>query len=51
MRGAGREPETLTWLVNPGIDIPAEASAIHGITTERAQAEGMDPAEAAEEIS
>lgn len=51
VRGGRREPETLTWLVNPGIEIPAEASAIHGITTERAQAEGMDPAKAAEEIS
>ena len=51
VRGEGRAPETLTWLVNPGIDIPAEATAVHGITTERAQAEGMDPVRAAEEIS
>jgi DNA polymerase III subunit epsilon len=31
-------------LVNPGIDIPAEATAVHGISTERARAEGGDPA-------
>lgn len=34
------------WLVNPGVEIPAEAAAIHGITTERARAEGQ-PAAAA----
>lgn len=30
------------WLLNPGIDIPAEAAAVHGITTEQAQSEGQD---------
>jgi DNA polymerase III epsilon subunit-like protein/ADP-ribose pyrophosphatase YjhB (NUDIX family) len=28
------------WLADPGIDIPAGASAVHGITTVRARAEG-----------
>lgn len=28
------------WLADPGIDIPEGASAVHGITTERARAEG-----------
>lgn len=28
-------------IVNPGVEIPEEAAAVHGITTERAQAEGM----------
>ena len=28
------------WLANPGIEIPEGASAVHGITTERARAEG-----------
>lgn len=51
VRGGVRKAETLTWLVNPGTEIPAEATAVHGITTERAQAEGIDPARAAEEIS
>jgi DNA polymerase-3 subunit epsilon len=31
------------WLINPGMDIPEEAAAIHGITTEKAQADGQDP--------
>jgi DNA polymerase III epsilon subunit-like protein len=40
--GAGMGTAWHTWLVNPGIEIPAKAAAIHGITTERARAEGMD---------
>ena len=31
-----------SYLINPGIDIPEGASDIHGITTEKAQAEGID---------
>lgn len=38
------------WLVNPGIPIPAEATAVHGITDERVRADGRDPAEAVSEI-
>jgi len=33
------------WLINPGVEIPAEATRIHGITTEHARANGMDRAE------
>lgn len=40
-----RRPIVHTWLINPGIDIPAEASEVHGITTERAAADGLDPAD------
>ncbi|HXY44457.1 MAG TPA: exonuclease domain-containing protein [Acidimicrobiales bacterium] len=36
-----------TWIVDPGRDIPAEAIAIHGITSERARAEGCSLGEAA----
>lgn len=38
------------WLINPGIPIPDEAAAIHGITTEKARAEGADPVVALTEI-
>jgi DNA polymerase-3 subunit epsilon len=46
-----RRPETMqmsvqSGLINPLVEIPAEATAIHGITTEQARAEGMDLAEA-----
>ncbi|XKH58401.1 3'-5' exonuclease (plasmid) [Citricoccus nitrophenolicus] len=39
------------WLINPGIEIPEEAANVHGVTTERAQADGMDPAEAVTQIN
>lgn len=29
------------WLVNPGVEIPERVAAIHGITTAKAQAEGI----------
>jgi DNA polymerase-3 subunit epsilon len=40
-----------TWLIDPGVDIPAAASAIHGITTEHARAVGEPAALALEEIA
>ena len=30
------------WVADPGVEIPAEAAAVHGWTTERARAEGQD---------
>lgn len=47
----GQEPRTRTWLVNPGVEIPAEATAVHGITTEMARADGVHPSTALDEIS
>lgn len=44
-------PNATSWLLNPGIEIPAEAAAVHGITTERARAEGREPAAAIAEIA
>lgn len=40
-----------SWLLNPGIEIPAEAAAIHGVTTERAVTEGQLPIPALGEIA
>ncbi len=40
-----------TWLVDPGVEIPEGASAIHGITTEHARTHGRQPAAALEEIA
>jgi DNA polymerase-3 subunit epsilon len=40
-----------TWLIDPGVPIPAMATAVHGITTERAQAEGVSPASALAQIA
>ncbi|MCX0246867.1 3'-5' exonuclease [Streptomyces drozdowiczii] len=40
-----------TWLADPGIRIPAQASAIHGISSERAASEGRPAREVADEIA
>ena len=44
------EPKIQEWLVNPGIEIPHEATRIHGITTEHAEEHGQDAAQAVAEI-
>lgn len=38
-----RSGDARDWLLNPGMDIPEAATQVHGITTERARAEGADP--------
>lgn len=43
--------EKLSWLVDPGVEIPEEATAIHGITTEHAVQNGRPAAEAVTEIA
>jgi DNA polymerase-3 subunit epsilon len=48
--GGGRPTERRGWLVDPGVEIPAGATAVHGVTTERARAEGRPAGEAIEEI-
>lgn len=48
--GGSLPPVTANWLVNPGIDIPTQASDIHGVTTEKAKAQGQDAAEAVAEL-
>ncbi len=47
---SGEVVERLDWLVDPGVPIPQAATAVHGITTERARAEGRVPADAVGEI-
>ncbi|MGI5531070.1 3'-5' exonuclease [Streptomyces syringium] len=39
------------WLADPGVPIPAEAAAIHGITSERAAALGRPAREVVDEIA
>jgi DNA polymerase-3 subunit epsilon len=38
--GGGAKTATLTMLADPGVEIPAEAAAVHGITTEIARRDG-----------
>lgn len=46
----GSTPRVRSWLINPGIDIPAEATAVHGITTEHARAHGTPAPDAIAQI-
>ncbi|WP_405137478.1 3'-5' exonuclease [Nocardia sp. NBC_01388] len=38
----GIDKTNRTWLLDPGVEIPAEAAAVHGVSTETARADGMD---------
>ena len=44
-------PAVQSWVLQPTRPIPDEAAAIHGYTTERAEAEGTDPAASVKEIA
>lgn len=50
-REPGGPDATAAWLINPGVEIPPAAAAVHGITTAHAQANGAAPAAALEEIA
>lgn len=50
--GPGREGETVsTWLIDPGVEIPEAASAVHGISTAHAREHGMAPHDALDEVA
>lgn len=46
----GQSTEGRDWLIDCGIEIPAPATAVHGITTERMRAEGAPAADSICEI-
>jgi DNA polymerase-3 subunit epsilon len=48
--GGGQPIDSVSWLADPGIPIPEGASRVHGISTEKAQAEGRPAAEVVREI-
>lgn len=49
--GGGMPDAKMTWLINPGIEIPKEATEIHGITTEHVRANGRDAKTSLNEIA
>lgn len=51
LRGGGLPDETFSWVIDPGVEVPVEASDIHGWTTERVRAEGVEPQVALRELS
>jgi DNA polymerase III subunit epsilon len=46
----GNLAEQWNWLADPGVEVPEGASAVHGITTERARAEGRPAEQVVREI-
>lgn len=44
-------PTAHTWLIDPGVEIPARATEVHGITTQMAREQGSPPREALEQIA
>ena len=46
----GESTEARNWLIDCGIDIPARATEVHGITTERMRAEGSPAPDSINEI-
>ncbi|MDO4918887.1 3'-5' exonuclease [Kocuria sp.] len=48
---AGEVLQQWEWLADPGVEIPAEAAAVHGVSTERARAEGRPVAEVTAELA
>ena len=50
LRADGSVESSLDWLINPGIEIPEQATAVHGITTAHAREHGEDAAGAIYDI-
>lgn len=48
--GGGEPTDSRTWLADPGIEIPAEATEVHGITTEHAREHGRPAGEVLAEL-
>ncbi|MFG2131343.1 3'-5' exonuclease [Streptomyces sp. NPDC048751] len=48
---AGTRPRVSRWLVNPGVPVPAEATAVHGLTEEHLHRNGRWPAPVMYEIA
>lgn len=46
----GSLEQSWSWMADPGIDIPERATEVHGVTTERARAEGRPAAAVVGEI-
>ncbi|MFH8717283.1 3'-5' exonuclease [Streptomyces zaomyceticus] len=48
--GGGQPTVPANWLADPGIEIPEGAAKVHGITTEKARAEGKPAAEVVADV-
>ncbi|MFC4905232.1 3'-5' exonuclease [Kocuria oceani] len=48
---SGTVTDQWEWLADPGVEIPEEAAAVHGVSTEHARAEGRPAADVVREIA
>jgi DNA polymerase-3 subunit epsilon len=46
----GEVQQSHSWLANPGVEIPERAAAVHGITTEKAVAEGQNASDVVRDV-
>jgi DNA polymerase-3 subunit epsilon len=51
LEGDGRASARQSWMVDPGVPIPEEAAAIHGLSTSYVREHGRPPATAIDEIT
>ncbi len=49
--GVSAPDQVATWLTDPGVEIPEQATAIHGITTEQARRDGRPIEEVLHELA
>lgn len=49
--GPAIRPRVSRWLINPGVPVPASATAVHGLTDEHLQRNGRWPSPVVEEIA
>jgi DNA polymerase-3 subunit epsilon len=49
--GTPWQVDTRSWLIDPGVDIPEAATAVHGITTVQAKEHGEQPAGALNDVA
>ena len=47
----GEVQESHSWLADPGVDIPEQAAAVHGVTTEMAREQGRSAPDVVREIA
>lgn len=47
----GQQPRVHNWLADPGVEIPAESTEVHGITTEHARTQGRAAPDVVAEIA
>ena len=48
---AGEDQHVRSWLIDPGVEIPAASTAVHGMSTEYVRVNGTDPVDTLPQIA